>query len=591
VGAEVWILLAASALALQLVTAVMRREHKTELPYLFLVGVDLAVLSLAFATQHSSTVWAKTAASLAVLLVFAPRLLDRLERNVLARNDLAAALRLAKVRELLVPGIGATRKRHQLANLIDARQGRTDEVLARLDKELGATRNQDTVTTLVLERAVVLFVAGRYRECIEAAQKVGADWPSAHPSLAPYVVRAHVELGELPEALATVEAVEHGAAGRDAGALGLLTQARMTLLAFAGRQSDVDKLLAGETGLLLSEEERAFLHDTARDRAAVIHDPAFARALDGVAARTAESARPLVRPRRKAHVTFALLAVNIAVAVLVQHGRMLADPSATAIIRWGALWRPAVNAGEWWRLWTAMFLHGGIGHLLVNMYALYMLGRFCEDVFGALRYFVTYVAAGLAGALASTLNTQQAGLSVGASGAIMGLLGALIIVLILRRGSWPETWRRALLWNLVMLGAIQIFIGFQLPMVDNAAHVGGMLGGAAAALVVAPGGLLGSSAWARGVLVALALVFAGGFVWAAVQVARTPLEASIARVPTKLVDAGERIWRVPNYWEKDEEHDVVVDPYFGMMLPPRERPPDPELRRILDGIAKSAPPP
>ena len=82
-----------------------------------------------------------------------------------------------------------------------------------------------------------------------------------------------------------------------------------------------------------------------------------------------------------------------------------------------------------------------------------MLGRFCEEVFGPLRYFVTYVAGGLVGAIGSTLNTQQAGLSVGASGAIMGLLGALIVVLILRRGTWPEAWRRTLLWNLVLLGA------------------------------------------------------------------------------------------------------------------------------------------
>jgi rhomboid protease GluP len=290
-------------------------------------------------------------------------------------------------------------------------------------------------------------------------------------------------------------------------------------------------------------------------------------------------------------VTLALLAVIVAVSLFVQHGHILAEPSPVPLIRWGALWRPAVAAGEWWRLFTAMFLHGGIGHLAVNGYALYMLGRFCEDVFGALRYFVTYVAGGLAGALASTLNTQQAGLSVGASGAIMGLLGALIVVLILRRGSWPETWRRALLWNLVLLGAIQIFIGFQLPMVDNAAHVGGMLGGGAAALVVAPGGLLGRSTAARAVLIALAVVAVAAFAFATVQVARTPLAASIARVPTKLVAAGERVWRVPTYWEKDEEHDVVVDPYFLMMLPPHELPDDPTLRSILDTIAKNAPPP
>ncbi|HEX8952060.1 MAG TPA: rhomboid family intramembrane serine protease, partial [Polyangia bacterium] len=313
----------------------------------------------------------------------------------------------------------------------------------------------------------------------------------------------------------------------------------------------------------------------------------------------AEGARPLVRPRRAARVTLALLVVMGVLALpTLPHQLLTLTPPAT-LVRWGALWRPAVLAGEWWRPFTAMFLHGSWEHVLVNAYALFMLGRFCEEVFGPLRYFVTYVAGGLAGAAASTLNTHQGGLSVGASGAIMGILGALIVVLILRRGTWPEAWRRALLWNLVLLGAIQIFIGFQLPMVDNAAHVGGMLGGGAMALVVAPGGLLGRSTAARAVLVALALAFVGGFGWAAVRTARTPLDQTmLQRIPQKLAKAGERTWRVPAYWERDDAHDVVYDPYFiddsntpELTLPVQAPPTDPVLARILDLIAKSAPSP
>jgi rhomboid protease GluP len=234
-------------------------------------------------------------------------------------------------------------------------------------------------------------------------------------------------------------------------------------------------------------------------------------------------------------------------------------------------------------------------HLAVNTYALFMLGRFCEEVFGPLRYFVTYMGGGLAGAAASVLNTQQPGLSVGASGAIMGLLGALIVVLVLRRGTWPEAWRRALLWNLVLLGAIQIFIGFQLPMVDNAAHVGGMLGGGATALVVAPGGLVGRSRGARAVLIALAAVFAAGLCWATVETVRTPLATTmLEHIPQRLGAAGDRMWRVPAYWLKDPDHDVLYDPYFaedGLILPSHEPPHDPVLARILEAIAKNAPAP
>ncbi|MCA1663531.1 MAG: rhomboid family intramembrane serine protease, partial [Myxococcales bacterium] len=442
--------------------------------------------------------------------VLAPRFIERWERGAFARDDLRAALRASKVRELVVPGLGSTRRRRQVANLIEARQGGAAQVLRRLDDEMQKTRDPDDVTTLVLERATVLFMAGRYRECIDAAAKLGAKWPSEHPVLGVYLVRAHAELGEPGDAVAVLQAVERGPAGRDPGALGLLTQARLTLLAFAGRQADVDRLLAGEARELLSVRAREFLHDVARDHASVVALPGLASALDGVAARAAESARPLVRPRRAARVTLALLvAIGVVGIATMPHlrGHLLEGAPTATLVRWGALWRPAVDAGEWWRVFTAMLLHGNWEHLIVNGYALFMLGRFCEEVFGPLRYFVTYVAGGLAGAAASTLNTQQPGLSVGASGAIMGLLGALIVVLILRRGTWPEAWRRALLWNLVLLGAIQIFIGFQLPMVDNAAHVGGMLGGGGMALVVAPGGLIGRSTAARALVVVIALAF------------------------------------------------------------------------------------
>jgi membrane associated rhomboid family serine protease len=371
-------------------------------------------------------------------------------------------------------------------------------------------------------------------------------------------------------------------------------------------------MLTAEAGLMLGARAKEFIHVTARERAALrnrhsefgargdgndgapdlrdehseMFDPALARTLDDVARRCAEAVRPLGRPRQRAHVTFALIAVNVAVAVLATG---LHDSTATELVRAGALFRPAVEAGEWWRALSAIFLHANAGHLAVNMLGLFIAGRFCEDAFGSLRYFVIYVGAGLAGAAASTFVTVRSGLSVGASGAIMGLLGGAIVVLVLRRGIWPEVWRRTLLWYLVLLAAVQIYIDFQLPVIDNAAHVGGMLGGAAMTLLVAPGGLLGRSLLARALLVALAATAIGAFAWTAVKVSRTSLDDTFARLPTKTVSvAGERL-RVPTYWEYDEDHDVVVDPYLALQLPPSPVPPDnAELRRVLERIAKSA---
>lgn len=130
--------------------------------------------------------------------------------------------------------------------------------------------------------------------------------------------------------------------------------------------------------------------------------------------------------------------------------------------------------GEWWRLFTSMFLHGGFAHVLLNGWALYQIGALFEVAVGSFRMLAVYVVAGLAGSLASLLWTQ--GLSVGASGAIFGVLGALIAFL-LRRRERLTPFARSLLSQLVGWAAINVFIGFTFPMIDNAAHLGGCAAG------------------------------------------------------------------------------------------------------------------
>jgi membrane associated rhomboid family serine protease len=595
VGWELWVVLAAAALGLQLITLVMRRQWREQRPFVALMAVDAALLSYAHATQRDGTLLGQVATSLALVMLAGPLLLDRLERRALARDDLAAALRAAKLRELLAPGRAATRRRRQLHNLAETRAGGLAAVLARLAAEIAAEKDAGAAALLHEEAATVLFLAQRFADGVaEAERHLPADWAAAHPPFAVYLVRAYGELGRLGRAADVLRVLEGGAAARDPGALDLLTHARLTFLAFAGRAGDVDRLLATEAGLLIAPRVRELLHVVAHERTAgelrngdsEISTAALARLCDDVAARAAEGVRPWARPRRRAHVTVALIMVNVAATIVATH--LAFTPPMSELVRAGALFRPAVQAGEWWRAFSAIFLHADPGHLTVNMIGLLLVGRFCEDVFGPLRFFIIYVGGGLAGAVGSTFVIQEPGLSVGASGAIMGLLAAAIVVLVLRRGIWPEEWRRTLLWYLVLIGVVQIYIDFQLPIIDNAAHIGGMLGGAAMTLLVAPGGLIGRSTWARAILLTIAAVALGAFVWAAVKVARTSLVDTFARLPTKTVNVGGQELRVPLYWEYDAEHDTVSDPYLMVQLPSQAPPNDAELRRVVERIAKSA---
>lgn len=140
----------------------------------------------------------------------------------------------------------------------------------------------------------------------------------------------------------------------------------------------------------------------------------------------------------------------------------------------GADQRNLVLAGQWWRPLTSMFLHGGLVHLLLNAWVLYQLGSLCEIMLGSRQTLGVYMVSGLAGSFASLL--WQEGASVGASGAIFGLMGALIAFL-LRRREMLTPYAKSLLGQLVLWAGINVFLGMSMPRIDLAAHFGGFVMG------------------------------------------------------------------------------------------------------------------
>ena len=172
-------------------------------------------------------------------------------------------------------------------------------------------------------------------------------------------------------------------------------------------------------------------------------------------------------------VTRAIIAINVLMWLLMT----LAGGSTNVgvLIRFGAMYAPLVIRGQYWRFVTPMFLHVGFAHLAFNSYALYQLGGIAERVYGKYRFAVIYVAAGICGSVFSFLFTRA--VSAGASGAIFGMLGALLYFARKR----PGVFRRGFMANLLTILAINIFIGLSTPGIDNFAHMGGFLGGYTAA--------------------------------------------------------------------------------------------------------------
>ena len=151
----------------------------------------------------------------------------------------------------------------------------------------------------------------------------------------------------------------------------------------------------------------------------------------------------------------------------------LLTPSDIALYKLGMTGRLPVANGRWWTPITAIYLHGGILHITFNMLAIYQVGPLVERLFGPYRFFLIYTISGLFGALVSTLMGTH--LTVGASGAIFGLMGALIYYGH-RIGELPR-FLPILRW-----AAINFLLGMATPQVDNWGHAGGFVGGVLVAM-------------------------------------------------------------------------------------------------------------
>ena len=227
-----------------------------------------------------------------------------------------------------------------------------------------------------------------------------------------------------------------------------------------------------ETGLSCSDCGRPICADCATFAPVGIRCPDHAGTRKGPASRIRP--RPVRRSpgialaTGRAPATRALIAINVAIyLVTVVQGRGLNDPGGSLYIRW-LLFGPFVAHGGWYRIVTAMFLHGFLLHLLGNMLGLYFIGTLIEQYLGPVRYVGLYFVSGLAGSAGALLQAPLAP-TVGASGAIFGILGAWLIL------EWQATGRlagQAMTWIV-----INLIISFSFSGISWGGHIGGLIGG------------------------------------------------------------------------------------------------------------------
>jgi rhomboid protease GluP len=187
-----------------------------------------------------------------------------------------------------------------------------------------------------------------------------------------------------------------------------------------------------------------------------------------------------------APATAALICINATVfAVMLAHGAGLWHSPNNIQLAWGAGFGPATKDGEWWRLGSAMFLHFGLVHLAMNMVALWEAGQLVERLYGSRRFLVGYFVSGIAGNLTSLIAQGDQAVSGGASGAVFGIYGALLVCLWRERGQIHPTDFRWLFGGAAVFSVATMLLGLLIPGIDNAAHIGGLITGALTGMTLA----------------------------------------------------------------------------------------------------------
>lgn len=180
--------------------------------------------------------------------------------------------------------------------------------------------------------------------------------------------------------------------------------------------------------------------------------------------------------RGKPLFTYIFMAIQIIIFLLMEMNG--GSTNTKTLVDYGAKYSPYIMSGEWWRFFTPIVVHIGFMHLLMNTLSLYFIGAEVERLYGNIRFLIIYLIAGFGGSLASLIITPS--VSAGASGAIFGCFGALLFFGM----TYPKLFFRTMGMNIIILIAINLGYGFSVSGIDNAGHIGGLIGGFLAAGIV-----------------------------------------------------------------------------------------------------------
>lgn len=428
-------------------------------------------------------------------------------------------------------------------------------------RRLVRPRNRNYLTTSgLLLRSARVEVVARERDWSTLAGELTPDTINSigTPCLpdAAWTVRALCETGQLNEAYTLLGFMTGGAELRSPAQLerfAALDRARVTFLAFAGQREAVEAALArgSQVRPVLTGAERTELLGIAARSAELELDTTPVEESLRRSARLPTAFSTFLSP---APLTLALVLSLVLVHLVVVVTGSAYDP--VHLLRAGGLHRALVLDGEPWRLVSSLFLHAGALHLLLNGALLFALGNDAERLLGRVTFAFLYLASGIAGGIAAIMFKEQA-VIVGASGAVFGVLGAVLVALWSIRRDAPRQWYRRRFTTYLFLALVNTALGWAVEFVSFEAHTGGFVVGALVAVVVVrlrePRPLVRRlGAWG------CAALWAGLVGWSAVMAGLGAARFGPSDIPLRRVSFESRgvlaraTWEieVPTYWKE-----------------------------------------
>lgn len=576
-----------------------RRAYPTStFPLMMLAAAGLCGLGLL--GRDGSTQWLSLAGAVGLgggtCLILVGPLARRLARRASSGEHASLATALYEVADILQPGTGVREEKQLAVAFAKIHAGHVADAVQAL--QLVRDRSPPQAHRAIDEHiAMIYMTAWCWPEAIAHAEATlfgapsggqdGSTSPPVRDVSAPLwveLIAAYGRTGNLDRAAALLAAFESEAAGQ-ARLAPLLHRARMVFLAMCGRLEAVRVLVtpknsphmtraarrywvgiaavhAGQRAVAATELRQSVA--AARGRARKMATAALqscessnpvelsnstAAAAEFTAQQTVVSWTPLPRPWLTA------LGCGGCIAVTALMYCLGSTTDVATLIRAGAMVRGLVDDGQWWRLATATFVHVGPVHLFVNILGLWVIGRLAEDTFGTLRTALLFVLCGFAGASASYF-ASEAGISAGASGALFGLLGAVLLEYTVRRRHFAIAVRNGTWGALLVVAIATLAFGSMVPEIDQAAHVAGLLCGAVAGQLLSPRHRFGRrAAWlavpAIGAFVAL-------LVWGVCSIAQTNVATLMLGQPWVQRTVAGATLVAPQRWRQIE--DELVDP-------------------------------